>query len=90
MMLTVAPVQEKNSVTSFRTEVRWAASVLLSLSSEVPRCFRGPSEMAQPIASTMSHHTAIGARARTARSRAASRAEGRDWSSCHRVRKAIR
>ena len=89
MMLTVAPVHEKTNVTSLRTEVRDEANHLLIRSSEVPRCFSGPSVSAQPIASTTSHHTTSGTSTRTARSRAASFAVGRDWSSCHLVRNVI-
>src|SRR6478735_11363340 len=67
MMLTVAPVQEKNNVTSLRTAVREEANHLLIRSSVVPRSFSGPSVRAQPVASTTSHHTVTGSSTRTAR-----------------------
>ena len=89
MMLTVAPVHEKSNVTSLRIEVRDDAIDLLIFSSELPRCFRGPSVSAQPTASTTSHHTRSGSSTRTARSRAASLGAGRDWSSRHLVRNVI-
>ena len=57
MMLTVAPVHEKKSVTAFQNVVRDDSRLLLTLSSEVPRSFSGPSVRSQPIASTTSHHT---------------------------------
>src|SRR6478752_9487901 len=67
MMRTVAPVQEKNSVTASQNAVRDDAKLLLTLSSEVPRSVSGPSVSSQPIATTASHHTTRGASARTTR-----------------------
>src|SRR6478752_8433890 len=85
MMLTVAPVQEKKSVMPLRSDVRPDASHVLNRSSLMPRSLSGPSAIDQPIARTTSHHTVIGRSTRTARSRPASFAEGRDWSSRHLV-----
>ena len=89
MMLTVAPVHEKTSVTASQNVVRDDSRLLLTLSSEMPRSFSGPSVSSQPVATTASHHTTSGANARTTRSRPASLAVGRDVSSCQRVRNAI-